>query len=253
MFWRKLKSNKPTLIFPHSFSVLMKRFTFFSCWFLFFCISANGQKEVVKDSLSADSVIVVNNSLLQNTPVVESTTPEKVKKSGPIRNFFKKDYPNPTKAMIFSLVIPGTGQLYNKKYWKVPIVWGAYGLMIYFIDFSSGQYKYFKEEYIVVVNGGESPLVTQNGWGEDDIKYYRDLYRKRMELSYIGLVAVTLLSGIDAYVDAHLMGFDVSEDLTMHIRPKYDFIPDQGSSLGVGLSFHFNNSKAKPKVFFESD
>ena len=73
-----------------------------------------------------------------------------------------------------------------------------------------------------------------------------------MELSYVGLAAVTLLSGIDAYVDAHMKGFDVSEDLTMKVKPKMDFNPFEGSSIGIGLSLHLNNNKNKnqPKDFF---
>ena len=222
---------------------MKKQSIFISC-LIFLTFLCFGQEEIVSDSLVSDSIIA------------ESVTPEpeKVKKSGPIRSFFKKGYPNPTKAMVFSFILPGAGQLYNKKYWKAPIVYGAYGLMIYFIDFSSGQYKYLKQEYIYAVDGDESTtseLMLNSGWGEDDIKSERDLYRKRMELSYIGLAAVALLSGIDAYVDAHLMGFDVSEDLTMKVKPKLDFNPYEGSSLGVGLSLHLNSKKdTTPKDFF---
>ena len=214
--------------------------------FLFFSAFCFGQEEVQNDSINIDSVVVER--------VFTDTSAQKVEKYGAVKSFFKKGYPNPTKAMVFSFVIPGAGQIYNKKYWKVPIVWGAYGLMIYFIDFSSGQYKLLKQEYIYCVDdepGTVSFLKEQKGWGEDDIKSERDLYRKRMELSYVGLAAVAVLSGVDAFVDAHLKGFDVSEDLTMKVGPKVDFMPYEGSSLGVGLSFHLNtNNKNQPKVFF---
>jgi hypothetical protein len=182
------------------------------------------------------------------------TQPEKKPKSGPIRNFFRKDYPNPTKAMIFSLVIPGAGQLYNKKYWKVPIVWGGYAAMIYFIDFSGTQYRYFKQEYIYAVDGDESTvseLMLYKGWGEDDIKEYRDLYHKKLELSYIGLAAMIVLSSADAFVDAHLMKFDVSEDLTLQIKPHIDLNTGAGNAIGLGLGFKLNpKNDLQPKVFF---
>ena len=215
--------------------------------FLFFVsIMCRAQEGIVADSVSVDSSTTVKS-------VVSEPESEKKKKSGPVRNFFRKGYPNPTKAMVLSFVIPGSGQLYNKKYWKIPIVLGAYGLMIYFIDFSSGQYKFYKQEYINCVDdnpGTVSLLKTQKGWGEDDIKSERDLYRKRMELSYVGLAAVALLSGVDAFVDAHLKGFDVSEDLTMRVKPKVDFVPFEGSSMGIGFSFQLkNNSSLQPKVF----
>jgi hypothetical protein len=219
---------------------MKKQSLIFAC-FLFLSFYSFGQENLATDSLTVvDSIIT------------ESATLEKVKKNGPIKSFFKKGYPDPKKAMICSIVLPGAGQLYNKKYWKVPIVWGAYGLMIYFIDFSSGEYKFFKQEYITVVNGGESPL-TLIGYGADDIKFYRDLYRKRMELSYIGLFAVALLSGVDAFVDAHLKGFNVSEDLTMRVKPKVDFMPFEGSTLGIGFNFQLNNKDIQPKVFFNAN
>ncbi len=218
---------------------MKKQFLIFTS-FLFLSFNSFGQEDLTTDSLAVDSIIT------------ESADSEKVKKNGPIKNFFKKGYPDPKKALICSFVLPGAGQLYNKKYWKAPIVWGAYGLMIYFINFSSGEYKFFKQEYIAVVNGGES-ILTQIGYGADDIKYYRDLYRKRMELSYIGLFAVTLLSGVDAFVDAHLKGFNVSEDLTMRIKPKVDFMPFEGSSLGIGFNFQLNNKDHIPKVYFNGN
>ena len=254
MFWIKLKNNQQTIIYPFSFNVLMKQFTLIICCILCFCTASFAQDEVLNDSLTSDSVFAENYSNPNDSSIVANAEPKKVKKGGPVRNFFKKDYPNPTKAMILSFVIPGGGQLYNKKYWKAPIVWGTYGLMIYFIDFSSSQYKYLKQEYIYCVDGDEdtiSELKLYKGWGEDDIKQNRDLFRKRMELSYIGLAAAILLSGIDAYVDAHLKGFDVSEDLTMRIGPKVDFMPYAGSSMGVGMSFHLNNkNKNQPKILF---
>jgi Family of unknown function (DUF5683) len=222
----------------------MKKLSFILGCLLVLATSCFGQNDIISDTLTVDSSLT------------EPAIPATEKKSGPIRNFLKKGYPNPTKAMVFSFVIPGAGQFYNKKYWKVPIVWGAYGLMIYFIDFSSTQYNFFKQEYIYAVDGDgntESKLMTIKGWGEDDIKSERDLYRKRMELSYIGLAAVALLSGVDAYVDAHLMGFDVSEDLTMRVRPKVDFMSFEGSSIGVGVSFNLKNKETKPKVFFNNN
>lgn len=221
----------------------MKKLPFLICCFFLISFATLAQEEIVVDSIATDSLIA------------ETDPPKKAKKSGPIKNFFKKGYPNPKKAMIFSLVIPGAGQLYNKKYWKTPIVVGACGAMIYFIDFSSGQYKYLKKEYIKAVDEDEdtiSELIVDKGWTEEDIKSYRDLYRKRMELSYIGLAAVTLLSGVDAFVDAHLMRFDVSEDLTMQVRPKLDIISYDSASLGLGVSLRLSDNREKtPKVFFQ--
>ena len=222
----------------------MKKLSFFIGCFLFLGYLGFAQEDIISDTL------IITDSITAEPPNA------KKEKNRPIRNFFKKNYPDPKKAMILSFVLPGSGQLYNKKYWKLPLVYGAYGLMIYFIDFSSGQYKFFKQEYIYCVDDDPetiSLLKTQKGWGEDDIKSERDLYRKRVELSYVGLFAVSLLSGVDAFVDAHLKGFDVSDDLTMKVKPKIDYSPFEGSNLGigVGLSLHLNKKpNPQPKVFF---
>lgn len=221
----------------------MKKLLIIHCFLLAIVSTVFSQDEVAVDSLKADSLKAKS----------EITKPEKAKKSGALGNFFKKDYPNPKKALFLALAIPGAGQIYNKKYWKAPIVWGGYGLMIYFIDFSGSQYRLLRQEYIYAIDGDEntvSQLMLYNGWGEDDILQYRDLYRKRLELSYIGLVAMVVLSGVDAFVDAHLMKFDVSEDLSMQLRPKVEILPNHHNTFGLGLSFQFNKKNNEPPAGF---
>ncbi len=238
-----MKNSRQTILQGHPLLQYMKKLFTIPCFLLVIVPAVFSQDEVVVDSLQADSLKEIS----------EITKPEKAKKSGALGNFFKKDYPNPKKALFMSLVIPGAGQIYNKKYWKVPIVWGGYGLMIYFIDFSGSQYRLLRQEYIYAIDGDEntvSQLMLYNGWGEDDILQFRDLYRKRLELSYIGLVAMVVLSGVDAFVDAHLMKFDVSEDLSMQLRPKVEILPNHHNTFGLGLSFQFNKKNNEPPAGF---
>lgn len=177
-------------------------------------------------------------------------------KSKGVREFFnfKKDYPNPKKAIILSAMLPGAGQIYNKKYWKLPIVYGGVGTMVYFISFTNSQYKRFRKAYIYRLDedDGTPPDEFTTADGVEilptvSIKERRDYYQKNRELSYIGFAFTYILVGVDAFVDAHLMRFDVSDDLTLHLQPQYDFLPNREGAMGFHLSLQ---PKAKePTVF----
>ena len=148
----------------------------------------------------------------------------------PFLGWFSENYPNPKKALLLS-VFPGGGQAYNKKWWKIPLVYGAMGGMIYLIDRNTNDYLYFKRAYRRKVRGLPHDLTGQGGLDSPTyLKTYRDQADKNMQLSYIGLVAVFGLSGVEAFVDAHLSSFDVSDDLSLDLKPK---------DLGVSLTLNF--------------
>ncbi len=151
---------------------------------------------------------------------------------------FKKDYPSPKRAVLLSAILPGTGQIYNKKYWKLPLVYGAIGAMGYFIAVNTTEYRRFRKGYIYMLD--EDPDTESEFEGileASAVKSYRDQYRKNMELSYIGAAATYLLVGIDAFVDAHLLSFDVNDDLSLQIRPDYQWTShDRAGTLGLRFS-----------------
>ena len=156
--------------------------------------------------------------------------------------FFRRqlvdDYPNPRKALLLGLVIPGSGQAYNGSFWKVPIVVGAIGSAIYNIDRNRRNYFLFRDAYKARVNGETDPFVniyTQSS----QLKTIRDSFRKSYELSWIAMFGVGILSAAEAFVDAHLSSFDVSDDLTW--KPKFKLGNDQlsGTYVGIGLAFQF--------------
>ena len=145
-------------------------------------------------------------------------------------SWFSEGYPAPSKALILS-AIPGGGQAYNKRWWKMPIVYGALGGMVYLIDRNTNEYLYYKRAYRRKVRGLPHDLTGQGGLDSPTVlKSYRDKADKNVQLSYIGFVAVYSLAGIEAFVDAHLASFDVSDDLSLDIRQK-DF--------GVSLTVRF--------------
>jgi hypothetical protein len=112
---------------------------------------------------------------------------------------------SPSKALMFALVLPGLGQAYNGKYYKIPIVWGALGVAGYAIVFNTNQYRDATLNYMLDESSTN--------------KRYLDGWKRRMELSYIGAIVVYGLQILDAYVDANLSTWDVSENLSLGISP----------------------------------
>lgn len=167
------------------------------------------------------------------------------KQKGRFKANWKKPYPNPVRAGIYALVIPGAGQIYNKRYWKLPLVWGAVGGVIYAIDYNTSQKNRFEIAY------GQRILAERNSMEPFDefagiissssgIKRFRDQAEKNRELSYVGFVAVYALQALEAYVDAHLKNFDISDDLSLSIGPMWDSPMAQSLGPGLSLTLRFN-------------
>jgi len=190
----------------------------------------------------------------QNTPdtISQNSLPDSLtkKRRFSIREFFKDGYPSPKKAALLSLIIPGGGQAYNKKYWKIPIVYAAYGGLIYSISFNTKEYRRFKIAYRSRVD--DDPCTIDEFVGgavdADGIKRQRDLYRKRVELSYVGLVLTHLLGTAEAFTNAYLLSFNVDDDLTILLKPSFEDTPFR-SALGLGLGVQLQSKKEKSKVF----
>lgn len=127
---------------------------------------------------------------------------------------------SPRKATILSAVCPGAGQIYNKKYWKLPLVYGGIGVSIYLGVRYGNDYRYWREEYRLAVDGDPDSNGDYTGiLSEAAIRDNRDTYRRWMELSYITAGLFYVLQIVDANVDAHLMEFDVSDDLSLRWEP----------------------------------
>ncbi len=132
----------------------------------------------------------------------------------------------PKRAALYSLIFPGAGQIYNGKLWKAPIVYGAMGTTIYLITYNRDFYKRLQDAYVIRLAGVEEDEYTGIISSADGIKSARDSFRKNMELAYFGTAAIYLLQVIEAYVDAHLQGFDVNDDLSLHFFPQIQDISD---------------------------
>ena len=147
---------------------------------------------------------------------------------------------SPRTAAIRSAIIPGWGQVYNKKYWKVPIVYGALGTTAGIFVYNVKWYNRFRYAYRVVYNkdsanfGNVHPLLQayvdyndQNG-----LRATRDEFRRNIDLSVLVFLLFWGLNVVDASVDAHLKTFDVSPDLSLHLKQGYsDLAQTHGFSL----------------------
>lgn len=204
------------------------------------CISFAQEKEVLK---SADSLKTV-------TVVVDSTEGNKVKKV----NVY-----NPRKAALRSAILPGWGQIYNKKYWKLPIVYGALGTSAGVFFFNLKTYKDTRKAYTIKYNmslPGATPADSAR-FDEirDDLKplsagalrSYRDSYRRDIDYSVIFFVLLWGLNVVDAAVDSHLKSFDVSPDLSFRFKPGYSEMAGT-----KGLSFVVTVGKKKQSALLPS-
>jgi len=131
---------------------------------------------------------------------------------------------SPLKATLYALVLPGLGQGYNKKYWKMPIVWAGLGGMAYFISFNTKMYQQATYDF------AEDP--------SDQTQYALKYWRRYVELSYIGLIVVYAFQVLDAYVDAQLHNWNVNENLSMGVAPSLQPLMHPSSLTGqsVGLT-----------------
>ena len=174
---------------------------------------------------------------------------------------------SPHKATLYSALLPGLGQIYNKKYWKLPILYGGLAATIYAIGWNSGQYNDYKDAYLDFTNYLEyknqdegddiseptskryEKLVTEvdfsttddatDDWYQTTFLNKKDSYKHDRDLSYIILAGVYVLNIIDATVDAHLSNFSIDDDLTMTIQPKMNYSPVSGSTLGLSCRINF--------------
>ena len=145
----------------------------------------------------------------------------------------------PAKAAFYSAVVPGLGQAYNKKYWKIPIVYAGLGTGIYFYADNNKKYHRFRDEYKKRLNGTADP--DDPYFGNLDNSRIIDgqkFYQRNRDLSVLITTAIYILNIVDANVDAHLMQFNVNENLTL--RPDYNQNEiDFKHNIGLTLNYQF--------------
>ncbi|WP_294237349.1 DUF5683 domain-containing protein [uncultured Chryseobacterium sp.] len=208
-------------------------FTFFLCLFAFAFSQVNPNDTIRVDYRPKDSIGVEKNNTKTEAKVVSDLE----KANGPTQKTLKL---NPTRAGLYSAVLPGLGQVYNKKYWKVPIVLGAVGTGVGIAIWNDNQYKKYREYYIAKLNGTPNEFVdkfpyldkTALGNAQDRAKRQRDY-----AIAISGLIYI--LNIVDAVVDAHLYESRRDPDLTLNptmVQDQYGIAPPK---TGISLNYRF--------------
>lgn len=167
----------------------------------------------------------------------QSAPTDSVDQAIPTKKVFS---PHPQRAALYGL-IPGGGQVYNRRYWKLPIVYGALGGLYYYAYFNQTEYRRFKTAYQKELLGEDHEFSDLN-LPASVLQNLRNDYRKTMEEGYIFMSLVYLLSIAEAYVDAHLRNFDINEDLSGHFRPTW-LVSQNMFAPGVGFTVQFRTDQ----------
>ncbi len=165
--------------------------------------------------------------------------------------------PDPQKALWLALVIPGGGQIYNRKYWKLPLIYGGIVGCIYAMSWNNMMYKDYSQAYLDIMDSdpntqsynqflhlGKQIDASNEERYKQIFKSRKDKYRRWRDLSFFCLIGVYAISVIDAYVDAELSQFDISDDLSLQVQPTVVGATPQGgfqgdASLGVNCTLNF--------------
>ena len=219
--------------------------------FCLLLLLAGSQQAKAQDRFDDDSLNVTK---FDSISVVVDTTFSKKE--------MKQDWstwrPDPKRALWLALVIPGGGQIYNRKYWKLPLVYGGFIGCMYAMNWNNTMYKDYSQAYIDLMDNDPSTQ-SDNQFlhlgmkitTDADKKRYQDIFRKRKDkyrrwrdLSFFVMLGVYALSVIDAYVDAELSVFDISDDLSLKVEPtiinnRSSSNPLDASSVGLQCSLNF--------------
>ena len=210
---------------------------------------------------SEDSVIAIEPDMhtVSDTLIGDSLLGDSVVLAGKVKK--GRDWatwrPDPQKALWLAMVIPGGGQIYNRKYWKLPIFYGGFLGCIYAMRWNNMMYKDYSQAYLDIMDDdpttesynsflhlGVTITDSNKERFQSLFKSRKDRYRRWRDLSFFCLIGVYVLSVIDAYVDAELSVFDMSDDLSLKVRPtviqnQQTNNPLQGNSPGVQIALNF--------------
>lgn len=143
----------------------------------------------------------------------------------------------PSKAAFYSAVIPGLGQAYNKKYWKIPIVYAGIGIPLYYYSWNNNKYHEYRDAYKTLLAGGTVTGELAN-LDEDRLIRAQKFHQRNRDLSLLIAVGVYILNIVDANVDAHLMQFNVNDNLSLRPELQQNQI-DYKHNMGITLSYQF--------------
>jgi hypothetical protein len=149
---------------------------------------------------------------------------------------------SPRKALLYAAILPGLGQIYNKKYWKLPLVYGGLIATGYYINLFSDKYNTSKVQLFYNLDhdpNNENYVNPESGYTTSYLRSAVDFYRRQRDFMIILMGATYLLQIIDAHVDAHLKEFDLNPNLKVSIEPTIEQNSLLGRQTGIALVFRF--------------
>ncbi len=148
------------------------------------------------------------------------------------------------KATIYSAIFPGLGQIYNKKYWKIPIIYGGFATLWFLSQYNHKKYIFYQDAYAYADLPG--PYTMYDGRyknSREQLLRYKQYFKRNRDMMFIIMAGLYVLNVVDALVDAHMFYFDVSDDLSLNIKPEFYTVQSYTSRIhnGFGLSaaLHF--------------
>jgi hypothetical protein len=181
------------------------------------------------------SIIISITSYAQKTQeIVETEGVTIVKNDSSMLNH------SPKKAGYLSTALPGLGQIYNKKYWKVPIIYVGFGTLTYFIIDNNKNYQKYLEAYKMRIDNDPNNDDILPEYTTENLRVIKNLYWKNRDLMILLTVGLYALNILDAVVDAHFFTYDISDDLSFHISPTFEPNMGYSNSSTAALSFSLN-------------
>ena len=187
-------------------------------------------------ALDSTSIGEMSDSLLRNAPPLME----------------KRFIPDPQRALWLSLIFPGAGQVYNRKLWKIPIVYGGFLGCLYALTWNNQMYSDYSQAYLDIMDDDPNTksyenMLPMNYSIEGREEQYKEIfrnrknyYRKYRDMSIFAMIAVYLLSVVDAYVDAELSSFDISKDLGLRVEPAVFDFGGRKRNASVGIQCNLN-------------
>lgn len=174
----------------------------------------------------------------QQTPVDTTETPSNFEKEKVVDSLTLQH--SPRKATIYSALVPGLGQFYNKKYWKLPVLYGAFALTGYFISYNNVRFHKYNDEYIARKNFDTLALnPTLVNLDDASVKSAGDDFRRYRDLDIIIVALIYVLNIVDAHVDAHLFYFNVDDNLSLRVTPQLQRLQNEAVVPNLSLKFNF--------------
>lgn len=222
--------------------------------FILLLMTSVAQPSVAQEANTIETSFSMPDSALVESTYIEMDSSFKAATGVSAAKEIKFRKPDPVKATWIALVIPGGGQIYNRKYWKLPIVYGGFVGCLYAYNWNGQMYKDYRQAYLDIMDSDPNTDSYKDffrpGYDFEANKEYlknvfkkrKDRYRRWRDLSIFAFIGVYAVSVIDAYVDAQLSSFDITDDINLTIEPQRinggsEFLNGDYYGLNFNISF----------------